>query len=628
MKKQDGSTHHELPSLVANPNPSIYLSGRYVVLDYETSSKDKGSPYNLANKLVLACWYTSWDNTWHHKWGEEYEQQELLKDIASADFLVAQNAKFELGWLDRCGIDLHDLLVFDTYLAGWVLGGNLLLRENLSLQRQLKARGLEGKEDVVAGMIKLGIDPENIPRPLLLEYCYEDIRGTLELFLEQREELAEREQLHLLYSRCLLTPVLVDIEKQGIHLDKDAVEQEYHRVEEAIQECDKALSEFGAINWNSPKQKASLIYDTLGFQELTFRGKPQRTPAGGRQTDEATLSKLKAKNKKQESFLALLRERADLQAKLSKSLKFFKTVCDEYNGIFYGELNQGTTQTHRLSSSGRKVSNSLDGESYGAQLQNLPRGYKRFVSARESGWIVLEADGSQIEFRVAADMGKDRVAYKEIVNHDDIHSYTKEALAENGKEVDRQGAKEFTFKPLYGGSRGDHPAIEAYCEFFKNKYRGISERQLSWTHQVLRDKFLRTPYGMMFYWPDTQLSKTGYITNTTSIYNYPVQGFATGEIIPIVLVCLWHRLRTWNVRFILTVHDSIIMEVGPDVDMEALKQVIATCFTEDVYNYLELCYNYTFVVPLGCSMKWGKYWGDGKEIKADMLNKDRKLQWY
>lgn len=155
-----------------------------------------------------------------------------------------------------------------------------------------------------------------------------------------------------------------------------------------------------------------------------------------------------------------------------------------------------------------------------------------------------------------------------------------------------------------------------YCKFFQEKYKGIYNTQTQWTYDVLRDKELRTPYGLVFYWPDTNVSKSGYINNTTSIFNYPIQGFATGEIIPIVLVSLWHKLKDWPVRIILTVHDSIIMEVREDVDMEELKKIIAHAFTTDVYNFLDEVYGYTFRVPLGAEIKYGQWWGDGKGQKV------------
>jgi DNA polymerase I-like protein with 3'-5' exonuclease and polymerase domains len=534
---------------------------------------------------------------------------------------VAQNAKFELAWLDRCGLDLHDVLVWDTMLAEWVVLGNRKLPKDLG--STCKRYGIEGKEDVVGGMIKLGINPLSIPKKLLESYCFEDVRATKDLFLAQRQSIIEREQLHLVYSRCLLTPVLTDIEKQGIYLDSEEVYKEYESVTAEKQEAERKLEEFGTINWNSRQQVAELLYDKLGFEELKDRkGNPIRTESGQRGTNVATLSGLRANSKEQREFLEAYAKLAKLNTKLSKTLEFFRTICAEYGSTFYGVFNQGSTGTHRLSSSGRPVEGS-DGVRYSAQLQNIPREYKRFVKPREEGWSIVESDGSQIEFRVAADMGNDEVAYDEISNGVDIHSFTAQVLTEAGEPTSRQGAKASTFAPLYGGG-GKTKAQNAYCEFFKNKYQGIFKTQTSWTHDVLRSGELRTPYGMIFYWPGTTVRRSGYIDNTTSIFNYPIQGMATAEIIPIVLISLWHKFKGHNIRIILTVHDSIVMEVGPDVDREWLNDTIARAFTEDVYNYLDRVYNYTMWVPLGMETKEGPAWGSGTGRKAKMYPDERR----
>ena len=618
-------------------NPSIYLTGSYVCIDFETTILEYGSPYNIQNNIVLACWFTSWDNKWHSKWGNECEMQELLRDVQQADFIIAQNAKFELGWLDRCGIDLHDILCFDTMLAEWVLQGNK--KESKHLGDMLKRYGFKGKDDVVNGMIKLGISPSNIPRALLESYCFEDVRGTLELFLTQRELLDKRQQMHLAYSRCLLTPVLVDMEKQGVCLDRTEVEKEYVKVQQEYQDAKQSLQAYDPeVNFDSPQQVAALIYDRLGFEEAKdFRGDVIKTDGGDRSTAGPVLLRLRARNKTQTEFLRAYREFSNAGSKLSKTLNFYKEVVENHDGIFYGIFNQGIAGTHRLTSSGRPIL-ALDSElgkengrtvkakSYSMQLQNPPREYKRLVVAKRPGWKIVEADGSQIEFRVAADMGHDKIALDEIANYADIHSMTAKAITDAGQPTTRQEAKVFTFKPLYGGTSGTE-AEQAYYKFFQDKYSSMYKTQTGWTHEVLKTKELRTPYGMIFYWPDTKVTRSGFITNTTSIFNYPVQNFATGEIIPIVLHSLWQRLRGWQVAFILTLHDSIVLEIGPDVDEAALKEQIALAFTEDVYNYLEAVYGYTFKVPLGCEIKIGERWGAGKGIKAHMFNKDRILHW-
>lgn len=108
------------------------------------------------------------------------------------------------------------------------------------------------------------------------------------------------------------------------------------------------------------------------------------------------------------------------------------------------------------------------------------------------------------------------------------------------------------------------------------------------------------------------MTSYGTVTNRTNIFNFPVQGFATGEIIPIALVLLWHMVKDLRVVLTATVHDSVIMEVHPD-DVDALRELCAFCFTKGVYEFLERVYSYKFKVPLGIGFKAGNYWGHGSE---------------
>lgn len=624
-----------LPAVILKSNPQdIYLKGSPLVLDVETSNLEKGNAINRHNRLLLACW--TYKGKRKHCWGGEYEQQQLLKDIQAADFIVAHNAKFELGWLSRCGLELRDVLVYDTMLAEWVLLGNLSHGlHDLSLSCSCERRELPSKHDVVASLIHTGVDPQNIPPEWLLEYCHQDVAITEQLFRKQLELLEEKRLLHIQYSRCLLTPVLVDMESNGVTLDPERVNEEYQRVYDEHTKTLAALdamavdSNYAGINWRSRPQVGEFLYDVLQFEELTDRkGNPIRTGKDARKTDSGTILALKAKNARQREFVSLYTKAANLNARLTKALTFFKGVCDEYGNTFYGSYNQGSTKTHRLSSSGRAITlaPSMEGEkrkTVGAQLQNLPREYKRLFTAKRKDWWMVEIDSGQLEFRAAAILTGDAVASEEIIGEADVHRITADYLTEHGEPTSRQDAKSRTFRPLFAGSSGTK-AEQAYCKFFQEKYHAMYTSQYGWCLEVLKNKELVTPYGMRYYWPSCKMQGSGYITHTTEIFNAPIQGFATAEIIPIGVVCAWHRLRGAAVRFILTIHDSIVLEVHPDVDRDWLNEQLALAFTADVYNFLDTCYNYRVSrVPLSAGIKWGVHWGEGKEIQATVYPDDK-----
>jgi len=183
-------------------------------------------------------------------------------------------------------------------------------------------------------------------------------------------------------------------------------------------------------------------------------------------------------------------------------------------------------------------------------------------------------------------------------------------LTSKGQKTDRQTAKAHTFKPLYGGSSGSK-AEKEYYKAFKEKYPGITSTQEGWAQTVLETKKLELPWGMTFYWPSTTMTSTGYITNSSSIYNYPVQSLATAEIIPVCVALLWKAMKAHEMDGFLvnTIHDSVIAEIPPE-EVELFTDLVVKVFTEDIYRYLSTVYGMDFNVPLGVEIKVGRHWGE------------------
>lgn len=602
---------NNIPRFVLDPDPLVYQYGRYLVLDFETTTLDKGSPHNMDNHIVLADWYI--DGKHKHIFGNEFEMKELLDDIASVDFIVAHNAKFELGWLKRCGAELRDILVFDTFLAEWVIAGNR--RWDKDLDSCCARRGLPGKIDGCSELFDSGVCASQMPHGMLLEYCQEDVQATHRLFLEQLPRLISDGLLGICYQRSLVTACLADIEFVGLQLDAEKVKEEYSKtLDELIEAKNKLATICGGQVPKKGKAMTEFIYGEMGFEELKKRGAPVRTATGKQKTDTATLLQLKATNKKQKEFLETYRKMNKLESLLSKNLVFFHKVCQYNGGRFYGELRQGIAQTHRLAAAGKPAN--FDGKQYSAQFQNLPRDYKRLFCAPD-GWLIGEADGASLEFRQAAIMANDKQACQDILESKDIHTQTATYLTEHGQKTDRQSAKASSFAPLYGGS-GKTKAERAYTEFFRKQYPDIARMQYGWTTEVLTTGKLRTPYGMIFYWPGTKMNSDGFITNTTNIYNYPVQGMATGEAVLCGVVWFWHRTRGLPIVLANTIHDSLVAYVHPDYTQEFTKIALQS-LTHDVYYYLGRLYNFNqFPAPLGVGIKIGAHWGEGKETKVDV----------
>ncbi len=601
----------QLPWWITAPNPNIYLGENYLVLDVETSNLDKGSALNPKNTLVCGVW--RYNNKTRHIVGNEYQYGELLKDIEQADFIVCHNAKFELQWLHRCGLDLRKVIVYDTQIGEYVFQGNR--SANLDLDSVARRYAVGGKLGLVSKLIHAGVCPTTMPITWLLEYNIQDVVVTEQLFLKQRAVLRDLGLLPTQYTRCLLTPVLADIERHGMVVDAERVTKIYNDLKKQHDQMTVEMNTLtGGINPRSPKQVGEFLYDVLAFDE----------PKGGRLTDKDTILSLEARTPRQAAFKELKKRQAYLDAKLTKSFaKFYECLSDpDEPGIIKFRFNQTVTQTHRLSSSGLK---------YKIQGQNLDRDVKPVFKTRFPGWLVGEIDQAQLEFRAAAFLGKDVEATRSIIEKEDVHKFTASVIHSIPIELvtadQRQDAKPETFKPLYGGEYGT-PEQMAYYAAFRKKYVQLNEKQEEWVNEVVATGKLVTATGFIFYWPGTKYEMRGprwdrklVCNNKRPIYNYPIQSIATADVVPIGVVCLWHRMSSAGMQSFMvnTVHDSAIAEVHPD-EVELYKELGEQAFIADTYKYLKDCYGIDWTVPLEVETVLGPFWKNSPKWESRWLN--------
>lgn len=265
--------------------------------------------------------------------------------------------------------------------------------------------------------------------------------------------------------------------------------------------------------------------------------------------------------------------------------------------------------------------------------------------------LVAEADGSQLEFRVAGQVSRDPQMVMDILDPSfdahctsaaAMHGIPYEEMLERYRAKDEQAvkwrkqAKPDTFGPLYGKSRGS-PQQLRWIEEFRRRYAGFYEYSQANVHTVLSDKVLRLPWGMRYYWPYAKMAASGYINCTTAVFNYPIQGFATAEIIPIAVAAFRQRIREAEAEGVIrsgeiiilnTVHDSVICDIAESA-LDAWKEIAINAFTLDVYAYLRNVYNYDFdLVPLGVGMNYGTHWADpeNSEEEWDVFPDGRRLK--
>ena len=276
----------------------------------------------------------------------------------------------------------------------------------------------------------------------------------------------------------------------------------------------------------------------------------------------------------------------------------------KHDDFLHVDLSQTTTATGRFS--GRNPN-----------MQNMPRGntfpVKKVFVSRWDGGYVMEADFAQLEFRTAAFLAQDKVAMEEIATGFDVHSYTAKVITDAGEPTTRQEAKEHTFAPLFGATGyGRSKAVAAYYEHFTEKYPGVAAWHKKLAKEAVTFLKITNVSGRQYAFPDCKRRDNGSVTYMTNIKNYPVQGFATGDVVPVVLMELEERLKPLQSCLVNTVHDSAVIDIHPKEKLYVIQMIHD--MNNDLNQIIEEAYGISMNVPLLLEAKIGPNWLDNKDV--------------
>ena len=301
------------------------------------------------------------------------------------------------------------------------------------------------------------------------------------------------------------------------------------------------------------------------------------------------------------NFLSDIQRLSALDTYLSSFVEGIRAYTKS-DGMLHVRLLQHRTATGRFSGAD-------------PNMQNMPRGgtfpvKKVFVSRWEGGQI-LEADFAQLEFRTAAFLSQDKIAMKEIEDGFDVHSYTASVISDAGEETSRQEAKAHTFAPLYGATGFGRSAAQAtYYKHFTDKYKEINLWHSRLAKEAIGSKKITIPSGREFSFPDVVRRGNGSVTSFTQIKNYPVQSFATADIVPLIMLEIDARLDNMQSCIVNTVHDSIVIDVHPN-ESGQVHEVIESV-NREMKHIIDRQYQIDFNVPLLLESKIGNNWLDTK----------------
>ena len=355
--------------------------------------------------------------------------------------------------------------------------------------------------------------------------------------------------------------------------------------------------------------KGYILTQTKQVAGLCFSAPSKKwISANGFSTSKGNLESLMATatSNNMESALDFLTDLKRLSA-ISSYLSSFVDGIDIFtkpNGILHVNLTQSVTSTGRFS--GRNPN-----------MQNMPRGgtfpVKRVFISRWEGGQICECDFAQLEFRVAAFLSQDSTAMEEINTGFDVHSYTAKVISDAGQPTERQAAKEHTFAPLFGATGYGRPKpVAAYYEHFNQKYKGVAKWHKKLGDEAMRFLKITNVSGRQYAFPDVTRRSNGSVSHFTMIKNYPVQGFATGDIVPVVLLEFERLLEPLHSCLVNTVHDSMVIDVHPG-EVEKVLTIVEN-INANLNCVIKDAYDIEMNVPLLLEAKMGKNWLDTIDV--------------
>lgn len=395
-----------------------------------------------------------------------------------------------------------------------------------------------------------------------------------------------------------LVTVLAHLEINGFLVDDNQLKEFADKLGEKIDALTNEIYMLAGeeFNINSPKQLGVILFEKL---EL----KPVKKTKTGYATNADVLEKLRDKHPIV-NFIMEYRQLAKLKS----------TYCDGLTAV----VNPNTHRIHSVFTQTVTVTGRLS--STEPNLQNIPtrtelgREIRKMFVAKE-GYVLVDADYSQIELRVLAHIANDETMINAFRNNEDIHAVTASQVLgiplEDVTKEQRSSAKAVNFGIVYGIGEFSlaqdlHISVKeakAYIESYLEKYHGVRNYMESIKEQAKKDGYVKTMLNRIRYIPE--LKSPNYNIRQFGervALNTPIQGTAA-DIIKLAMVRVDNRLINEGLKskLILQVHDELIVEAHKD-EVDKVKQILS----EEMQSAMELN------VPLKVDMSTGHSWYDAK----------------
>jgi len=510
---------------------------------------------------------------------------------------VAHNAKYDMTVLARHGVAVapYD----DTLVMSFALDAGKQFNHSMDELSALHLGHTPIAFSDVCGKGKGQICFNQVPLRDATRYAAEDADVTLRLWHRFKPRLS-RDSVTTVYERVdrPLVPVIAQMEQHGIKVDRAALAQlsaefarDMIRLEAEIYEAAG-----GPFQVGSTQQLGQVLFARMGLKG----GRKGKT--GAYSTDVTELERLAGEGVEVARKVLDWRQVSKLKSTYTDALQ---SQINPETGRVHTSYSLIGAQTGRLSSNDPNLQNIPVRTETGRRIREA------FVA--DDGNVLLSADYSQIELRLAAHMADVPALKAAFANGQDIHSLTAQELFGEVNRDTRGRAKTINFSILYGISRWGLAGrmgttadeAQALIDRYFERFPGINRYIAETLEHVRETGFTQTLFGRKTHF--TRIKSANQAERQGSeraAINAPIQG-TSADIIKRAMVRMTPALISAGlpaVRMLLTVHDELVFEL-PEGQVEAASAVIRAVMANAAGPLV------TLDVPLDVEIGTGKSWG-------------------
>lgn len=513
---------------------------------------------------------------------------------------IGHNLKYDYQVLATIGIKLEGLH-FDTLIAAYLLKPDrgLKLEELAFSYLGVTKKSLQE----LSGSDKKTVDVAGIEPAALAMYGAADADLTWRLAERLRAELKEEKMDKLLADiEVPLIPILASMERQGILLDVPFLKKLEKEFKGEIKELERKIYHLAGQKFNiaSPLQLKEILFEKLAIDITGIKKKKT-----GLSTAASELEKLRGRH----PIIDMISDYRELAKLVNTYVAALPDLLSPSDQRLHTSFNQTIAATGRLSSSNPNLQNIPIRTPLGRQVRQA------FIAPK--GAMLLSADYSQIELRLAAVLSKDPKMTASFKAGEDIHRRTAAEIhgvsLEEVTPDQRRKAKEVNFGVIYGlGSTGlaqrtgiSRLEAKQFIEQYFNLFKGLKRYIEDTKQQAHEQGYVETLFGRRRHLPEIYSSLPQLIAQAERMaVNMPLQGTAA-DLMKLAMIKCYSALPEIapTAKMLLQVHDELVFEVAAaevEVAARAIKDIM-----ESVAD---------FSVPLSTDVKVGDNWQDMKPL--------------